>query len=200
MKTFHKFRQDIHEAAKKANQAKPEPTEANCVHPGDHYTDKHGTTHGLCHVCGEHANTKTGNGLTFCGDCGKPTCFDHRNVGDPADRCTKCKPKVNEDEEKPRLFPHEECPHCGEVRPEGELHHCWQSGHHNEPEVKEDEGGAPTNNVGSGQIAGAGVGPQGEPGVSPNYQRKRNQLKLMNGPAVDPRMFADKVYRRKPLS
>lgn len=62
-----------------------------------------------------------------------------------------------------------------------------------EDELPED---APTNNAGSGNIAGLGVGPQGEPGVSPNYQRKRKQLKLMNGPAVDPRMFADKIFTR----
>ena len=36
-----------------------------------------------------------------------------------------------------------------------------------EPMKKEDAGamGAPTNAVGGGQIAGVGVGPQGEPGV-----------------------------------
>jgi hypothetical protein len=64
--------------------------------------------------------------------------------------------------------------------------------------LEEDEGGAPTNNAGSGHIAGIGVGPQGEPGVTPNYQRKRKQLKLMNGPAVDPRLFADKIFSRNP--
>ena len=62
--------------------------------------------------------------------------------------------------------------------------------------VKEDEvlEDAPTNNAGSGNVAGLGVGPAGEPGVSPNYQRKRKQLGLMNGPAVDNRMFADKIF------
>lgn len=35
-------------------------------------------------------------------------------------------------------------------------------------EILEDgEGGAPANNVGSGNIAGVGVGPAGEPGVKP---------------------------------
>lgn len=38
--------------------------------------------------------------------------------------------------------------------------------------IKED---APTNNVGSGAIAGAGVGPMGEPGVSRKAQRKRQR-------------------------
>ena len=33
--------------------------------------------------------------------------------------------------------------------------------------LKEQEGGAPANNVGSGNIAGVGVGPAGEPGVKP---------------------------------
>ena len=159
----------------------------------------------------------------------------------------------------------EECPHCGNMKKEGEPCHCWQSGHHNE--LDEDGGGgggagaggagggsgasggapgagngsgagectctgttvaapscpvhgtatgfygdpsgddykkkkkyeeAPTNNAGSGNIAGLGVGPQGEPGVDPEYQRARKQLKLMNGPAVDPRMFRAKIFGRKP--
>lgn len=59
---------------------------------------------------------------------------------------------------------------------------------------------APANNAGGGNIAGIGVGAQGEPGVSPKYQRKRKQLKLMNGPAVDPRMFSDKIFRRKAVT
>jgi hypothetical protein len=36
------------------------------------------------------------------------------------------------------------------------------------PDLKED---APTNNVGSGNIAGAGVGPQGEPGIKKSIQK-----------------------------
>lgn len=48
--------------------------------------------------------------------------------------------------------------------------------------------------AGTGNIAGIGVGPQGEPGVSPEYQRKRHQLELVGPPAVDPRMFADKIF------
>ena len=58
---------------------------------------------------------------------------------------------------------------------------------------------APTNSAGSGNIAGIGVGPQGEPGVAPIHQRKTGKLKLMNGPAVDPRMFADKIFKRRPI-
>jgi hypothetical protein len=34
---------------------------------------------------------------------------------------------------------------------------------------------APTNNIGSGAIAGAGIGPMGEPGVSVKAQRKRQR-------------------------
>jgi hypothetical protein len=44
-------------------------------------------------------------------------------------------------------------------------------------------GGAPANNAGGGQIAGLGVGPQGEPGV-----KLRNKKKIMP--------FA--VFARKP--
>ncbi len=59
-----------------------------------------------------------------------------------------------------------------------------------EDEVDEAEG-APTNNVGGGAVAGAGVGPQGEPGVP-----VRKKTPLMNGPKVDPRMFANKIFSR----
>lgn len=69
------------------------------------------------------------------------------------------------------------------------------------PEIAEDEMSeeAPTNSAGSGNVAGLGVGAQGEPGVAPIHQRKTGKLKLMNGPAVDPRMFADKIFKRKPI-
>ena len=40
--------------------------------------------------------------------------------------------------------------------------------------MSEDMGAVPTNNVGSGNIAGVGVGPQGEPGV--NKKKKLNSL------------------------
>ena len=70
------------------------------------------------------------------------------------------------------------------------------SGDNYKKKKKDEE--APTNNVGSGNIAGVGIGPQGEPGVDPVYQRARKQLKLMNGPAVDPRMFRAKIFGRKP--
>lgn len=38
--------------------------------------------------------------------------------------------------------------------------------------MEEGEGGAPTNSVGSGKIAGAGVGPQGEPGVKKKRKKE----------------------------
>lgn len=37
------------------------------------------------------------------------------------------------------------------------------------------EDGAPTNSAGGGGIAGIGVGPQGEPGVHPRHQPKKNR-------------------------
>ena len=95
------------------------------------------------------------------------------------------------------------CPKCGSpnlgglIAPDFESRKCVDCGKVSDQwriPVKED---APTNNVGGGNVAGLGVGPQGEPGVSPKYQRKRKQLGLINGPAVDPRMFADKIFRRK---
>ena len=55
---------------------------------------------------------------------------------------------------------------------------------------------APTNNAGSGNIAGLGVGAQGEPGVSPMYQRLRGQVELVGPPEVDPRIFRDMIFKR----
>jgi hypothetical protein len=48
---------------------------------------------------------------------------------------------------------------------------------------------APTVNAGSGNIAGIGVGPQGEPGVSPKRQPKRNK---------SPLLFPDMIRRSQP--
>lgn len=45
-------------------------------------------------------------------------------------------------------------------------------------EMNEDEGG-PTNSVGSGAIAGMGVGPDGEPGVSKKAQKAHQKRALM---------------------
>lgn len=52
--------------------------------------------------------------------------------------------------------------------------------------------GAPTNNAGSGGIAGIGVGPQGEPGVSPKVQKKRY------GKSRSPILFPDMMKRTMP--
>ena len=40
--------------------------------------------------------------------------------------------------------------------------------------INEEVAAAPTNNVGGGNIAGAGVGPQGEPGVDLRRKKARN--------------------------
>lgn len=43
-----------------------------------------------------------------------------------------------------------------------------------EKKIKEDAAAVPTNSAGSGNVAGIGVGPQGEPGV--NKKKKINSL------------------------
>jgi hypothetical protein len=50
-------------------------------------------------------------------------------------------------------------------------------------ELKEDGGiiGAPTNNVGGGAIAGVGVGPNGEPGISIKKKKIVLRRKGQNG-------------------
>lgn len=53
---------------------------------------------------------------------------------------------------------------------------------------------APTVNAGSGNIAGIGVGPQGEPGVSPKVQKKRY------GNTKSPLLFPDMMRRSQPQS
>lgn len=54
--------------------------------------------------------------------------------------------------------------------------------------ITEDDGGAPTVNVGGGDIAGLGVGPQGEPGLTKAQQKKHRRRAMMT--------FADMVNRR----
>lgn len=54
--------------------------------------------------------------------------------------------------------------------------------------ITEEDGGAPTVNVGSGNIAGLGVGPQGEPGLTKAQQKKHRRRARMS--------FADMVNRR----
>lgn len=53
---------------------------------------------------------------------------------------------------------------------------------------------APTNNAGSGNVAGLGVGPKGEPGVSPAAQKKRY------GKTKTPLLFPDMMRRSMPQS
>jgi hypothetical protein len=48
---------------------------------------------------------------------------------------------------------------------------------------KVDEDGAPTMNVGSGAIAGLGVGPQGEPGLTRSQQKKHRKKALASAPS-----------------
>jgi hypothetical protein len=153
-----------------------------------------------------------------CPNCGSPNLsgtnrcptapdFDYRTCVDCGEKSNKW--RINE----------ETCPICktsGQVKTSGPFRECsnckqvWNPALqpskktlNGKKTVEEDEGGpTPTNNAGQGNVAGIGVGPQGEPGVSPIYQRQRNQLKLMNGPAIDPRMFADKIFQhtKKPVS
>jgi hypothetical protein len=56
-----------------------------------------------------------------------------------------------------------------------------------EATVKEDEGGLPANNVGGGNIAGVGVGPQGEP---PGKLKKKTKLLKRKAPGVDPKLYS----------
>jgi hypothetical protein len=53
-----------------------------------------------------------------------------------------------------------------------EVSHDWQS--RNEAVIEE----IPTVNVGGGAIAGLGVGPQGEPGLTPAQQKKYKKKNL----------------------
>ena len=57
---------------------------------------------------------------------------------------------------------------------------------------KEDMGGAPTNSAGAGGVAGIGVGPQGEPPVSKQAQKKRY------GKSKTPLLFPDMIKRSQP--
>jgi hypothetical protein len=52
-----------------------------------------------------------------------------------------------------------------------------------EKQIKEDGGmvgGSPVNNVGSGNIAGLGIGPQGEPGFDLKKKKKVMPFKMFN--------------------
>jgi hypothetical protein len=53
---------------------------------------------------------------------------------------------------------------------------------------------APTNNAGGGNIAGLGVGPQGEPGIRPKARKK---YKLRNKEGAEARETELSLFRRK---
>jgi hypothetical protein len=55
------------------------------------YTDDNGHQHRPCWLCGSDCSTHpdAANPLACCGDCGRPTCPDHR-VDDHAQRCNAC--------------------------------------------------------------------------------------------------------------
>ena len=48
--------------------------------------------------------------------------------------------------------------------------------------LKEEAIAAPTNSVGGGNIAGLGVGPQGEPPGIPASKKKKKERKYLKGP------------------
>lgn len=64
------------------------------------FFDEHGHQHQPCAICGVDCSTHpdAGNPLALCGDCGLPTCPDHR-VQDQADRCVDCASKFYQDVE-----------------------------------------------------------------------------------------------------
>ena len=75
----------------------------------------------------------------------------------------------------------------------------------NKPEVKEDEGGAgignaPTNNVGSANIAGVGIQKPGDPTFAEPGVPVRRKLEIVGPNPVDPRMFADKIFGHSKLA
>ena len=55
----------------------------------------------------------------------------------------------------------------------------------------------PTSASGHGNIAGLGVGPQGEPGVDPKKKKKRVTLMDREGSRLDGRTKAYREHRRK---
>lgn len=57
----------------------------------DAFVDAHGHEHRPCAFCALDCSTHpdAGNPLSFCGDCGRVTCPDHR-VDDMAERCVEC--------------------------------------------------------------------------------------------------------------
>jgi uncharacterized protein (DUF983 family) len=158
MKTFRKFRQDITESHRFLTIADARAAYAEGVKDG---------TIGKCPKCGS-PNLSERIAPDFesrkCVDCGKVS-DKWRIVNEEEKECFKCLHGCSHEWEAPTRKkvddPEPHCPRCG------------KQGYYVGYLMDEDEGGAPTNNAGSGNIAGIGVGVQGEPGVSPMYQRKR---------------------------
>lgn len=59
-----------------------------------------------------------------------------------------------------------------------------------------EDGVAPTNSAGGGQIAGIGVGPKGEPGVTAKWHKKHIERNKANAPSP----IIAPVQTRKTLS
>ena len=65
--------------------------------------------------------------------------------------------------------------------------------------LKEDGGAVPTNNAGGGSVAGIGVGPNGEPGVSPEFQPGGKKRRFKNAAGTNsPLLFPDMMKRTIP--
>ena len=65
--------------------------------------------------------------------------------------------------------------------------------------LKEDGGAVPTNNAGGGSVAGIGVGPNGEPGVSPEFQPGGKKKRFKNAAGTNsPLLFPDMMKRTIP--
>ena len=93
------------------------------------------------------------------------------------------------------------CPSCGSPNLDSrtaEFRKCVDCGKTSDKwRINELEGGMPTNAMGQGQIPGANI-PAGSHFGEPGVPLNKRKFKLMNGPPVDPRMFANKIFDRKP--
>lgn len=57
---------------------------------------------------------------------------------------------------------------------------------------------APSTNVGSGQIAGLGVGPDGEPGLTPAQMKKhKKKAKAYDGRTKEGKKFVERILARR---
>ncbi len=58
----------------------------------ERWTDEKDVIHAFCCICEHEVSTHDDAGqlsLEYCGDCGRPTCCDHRTA-DSASRCDEC--------------------------------------------------------------------------------------------------------------